>query len=134
MENDITSYHQTLSDTDLDLCDLLYQLITQNLKHATAKVWHGHPVWFTDDNPIVGYNKLKAGIKLLFWSGVAFNDSQLIPGSGKFKDAGILYQNAGDVNAAQVKHWLKLANDIQWDYKNVVKRKGVLLPLKGIPS
>jgi hypothetical protein len=84
-----------------------------------------------DGNPIVGYSKLKAGLQLMFWSGVSFEEEQLVPGkSGKFKDAAIFYKSAEQINTKDLKRWLKKANDIQWDYKNIVKRKGVLERLK----
>lgn len=134
MDTEIINYHNQFEGENFDLLNKLYHLIQTELENANSKVWHGHPVWFIDDNPIVGYSKLKAGVKLLFWSGASFNDELLIPGSGKFKDAAIIYRHADEINASQVKHWLKLANDIQWDYKNVVKRKGLLLPLKGLEA
>lgn len=84
-----------------------------------------------DSNPIVGYDKLKAGIRLMFWSGVSFDEEQLVPGkSGKFKDASITYTSAEQINIKDLKRWLKKSQDIQWDYKNIVKRKGVLERLK----
>ena len=132
MDTEIINYHNQFEGENFDLLNKLYHLIQTELENANSKVWHGHPVWFIDDNPIVGYSKLKAGVKLLFWSGASFNDELLIPGSGKFKDAAIIYRHADEINTSQVKRWLKLANDIQWDYKNVVKRKGLLLPLKGL--
>ena len=52
-----------------------------------SKIWHRHPVWFLDGNPTVGYSKLKAGIRLMFWSGASFDEDKLQPGTGKFKDA-----------------------------------------------
>lgn len=134
MDTEIINYHNQFEGENFDLLNKLYHLIQTELENANSKVWHGHPVWFIDDNPIVGYSKLKAGVKLLFWSGASFNDELLIPGSGKFKDAAIIYRHADEINTSQVKRWLKLANDIQWDYKNVVKRKGLLLPLKGLEA
>ena len=40
--------------------------------HAENKIWHAHPVWFLDGNPVVGYSKQKVGVVLLFWSGQSF--------------------------------------------------------------
>jgi hypothetical protein len=53
-----------------------------------------HPVWFLEGNPIVGYSRLKAGIRLMFWSGASFDEDKLKPGTGKFRDASILYTSA----------------------------------------
>ena len=38
--------------------------------------------------------------------------------------------SASDINAKNLKRWLTKSVTIQWDYKNVVKRKGKLLRLK----
>lgn len=100
------------------------------LPNAENKIWHRHPVWFLDGNPIVGYSKLKAGIRLMFWSGASFEEAKLKPGTGKFKDASVLYNSAEEIDMKDLKRWLKKAREIQWDYKNLVKRKGVLERLK----
>jgi hypothetical protein len=65
---------------------LLAKTIDSKLIEAENKIWHAHPVWFLDGNPIVGYSKLK--------------------------------------------RWLEKSRGIQWDYKNIVKRKGRLKRLK----
>ena len=96
------------------------------MRSAENKIWHAHPVWFLDGNPIVGYSKLKDCVRLMFWSGASFDEDQLKPGTGKFKDASIRYTSADQVKKADLKRWLKKAREIQWDYKNIVKRKGVL--------
>ncbi|MFA6262050.1 MAG: DUF1801 domain-containing protein [Bacteroidia bacterium] len=129
MESSIQSYHNALSTEDRAICDALYTIITQNLKGAENKVWHGHPVWFLDGNPIVGYSKLKNSVRLLFWSGQSFDEADLLP-EGSFKAAEARYTSAEQINAAALKRWLKKSKAIQWDYKNIVKRKGVLEKLK----
>jgi hypothetical protein len=84
-----------------------------------------------DGNPIVGYSKLKAGLQLLFWSGVSFEEERLVPGkSGKFKDASVTYTSIKEINTKDLKRWLNKSKEIQWDYQNIVKRKGVLERLK----
>lgn len=131
MDKDIQAYHKAQSKEDREICEVLYAEICKHLPKAENKVWHAHPVWFSDGNPIVGYDKLKAGLRLLFWSGVSFEEEQLVPGkSGKFKDASITYTSAAQINTKDLKRWLKKAEEIQWDYKNIVKRKGVLERLK----
>ena len=35
-----------------------------------------------------------------------------------------------EINTIDLKRWLNKAKKIQWDYKNVVRRKGVLERLK----
>jgi hypothetical protein len=106
------------------------QEIDRSLPEAESKIWHGHPVWFLDGNPIVGYSKLKGCIRLMFWSGADFAEAELKPGTGKFKDASIRYTDANQINKKDLNRWLKKAKSIQWDYKNIYKRKGKLERLR----
>ena len=112
------------------ICDTLATSIDKLLPEAESKIWHGHPVWFLDGNPIVGYSKLKAGIRLMFWSGASFEDDKLKPGTGKFKDASIIYTAVDEIKPPDMKRWIAKSKRIQWDYKNVAKRKGKLVRLK----
>ena len=129
MNKDIESYNSAQSSEDEEICVLLMQEIDKHLPQAESKIWHGHPVWFLDGNPITGYSKLKDSVRLLFWSGQSFDEPGLRP-EGKFKAAEARYTGAGDVDIEDLARWLKKAQDIQWDYKNIVKRKGELLRLK----
>lgn len=130
MEEEIVTYHNKQSEDDKVICERLWKLINQNLDNAENKIWHAHPVWFLDGNPIVGYSKQKAGIRLMFWSGMGFEEENLKPGTGKFKDASIFYTDVNQIDEEEVKRWLEKARNIQWDYKNIVKRKGELIRLK----
>lgn len=130
MKNDILKYNQSQTDGESEICNTLAALIDENLAGAESKIWHAHPVWFLEGNPIVGYVKLKAGIRLMFWSGMGFDEEKLKPGTGKFKDASMLYAAVEEIDADDVKRWLGKAANIQWDYKNLVKRKGKLERLK----
>jgi hypothetical protein len=130
MNADIKSYNNKLSVTDKAICRLLAGTIDGVLKEAESKIWHGHPVWFLDGNPVVGYSKLKDSVRLMFWSGADFEEEKLEPGTGKFKDASIRYTSVDEVNVRDLTRWLKKSRDIQWDYKNIVKRKGKLVRLK----
>ncbi|MCB1202209.1 MAG: DUF1801 domain-containing protein [Leptospiraceae bacterium] len=129
---EVKNYNDSLSIQDKEICDILATEINKNLPEAENKIWHRHPVWFLDGNPIVGYSKLKDCIRLMFWSGISFNEELLKPGTGKFKDTSIRFSNASEVKVSDLKRWLKKSREIQWDYKNIVKRKGKLMPLKGI--
>ncbi len=126
MNETISAYNNSQLPDDKIICDTLANIIDQGLPEAESKIWHAHPVWFLEGNPIVGYGKLKAGIRLMFWSGASFDEEKLKPGTGKFKDASITYTAADQINAKELKTWLTKARKIQWDYKNIVKRKGVL--------
>lgn len=126
MKDDIKAYNDSLIADDKAICDKLVKIIDDNLPKAESKIWHRHPVWFLDGNPIVGYSKLKAGIRLMFWSGASFDEEKLQPGTGKFKDASIFFDSASEINTDDLKRWLEKSTTIQWDYKNVAKRRGVL--------
>jgi len=130
MHKDIESYNAAQAAEDAAICAELAQQIDKGLPDAESKIWHAHPVWFLEGNPVAGYSKLKTGIRLMFWSGADFEEALLTPGTGKFKDASITYASKDQVKAKDLKRWLKKARDIQWDYKNLVKRKGKLERLK----
>lgn len=130
MEKGIQTYNDLQSATDQEICYLLSAEINRNLTEAESKIWHAHPVWFIDGNPIVGYSKLKAGIRLMFWSGADFDEVKLQPNTGKFKDASITYTAVEEINLDDLARWIEKSRMIQWDYKNIVKRKGVMLRLK----
>lgn len=129
MNLDVQAYHNALTDTDKAICELLYHHISTALPQAENKVWHAHPVWFIDGNPIVGYSKLKNCIRLLFWSGQSFDEPDLAV-EGKFKAAEARYTHPDQINPTDLTRWLHKAETIQWDYKNLVKRKGVLERLR----
>jgi hypothetical protein len=129
MNPDIVAYNKTQTKDDQAICDLLAAEIDKNLPKAENKIWHAHPVWFLDGNPIVGYSKLKGCIRLLFWSGQTFEEDGLEK-EGTFKAAEKRYTSVEEVNTKDLKRWLKKAKDIQWDYKNLIKRKGKLERLK----
>ena len=126
MNPDIKTYHNSLTPNDKAICDLLYSEICKALPKAEHKIWHKHPVWFLDGNPIVGYSKQKAGLRLMFWSGADFEEDELNIRGAKFKDASIFYTTAADIDTNNLHRWLNTSKNIQWDYKNIVKRKGVL--------
>lgn len=126
MHEDIRAYNNALHESDGAICELLAREIYRGLPKAESKIWHAHPVWFLDGNPIVGYSKQKAGIRLMFWSGADFEEEGLDVKGGKFKDASIFYNAVTEVSVKDLERWLRKAEVIQWDYKNIVKRKGKL--------
>ena len=130
MHADIQLYNTNLNSEDKIICDILAREIDSSLPEAESKVWHAHPVWFIDGNPIAGYSKQKPGIRLMFWSGADFEEEGLKVRGVKFKDASIFYNSASEINREDLKRWLTKSKEIQWDYKNIVKRKGVLERLK----
>lgn len=126
MKPEIQTYNNSQTDSDKLICDTLYKIITENLAEAENKVWHAHPVWFLDGNPIVGYSKLKGSVRLLFWSGQSFEEEKL-QNEGSFKAAEMRYTDSDQINEEDLKRWLQKGKEIQWDYKNIVKRKGILI-------
>ncbi len=130
MNSDITFYNLNQENGAREICEQLSTILYQLLPNAENKIWHRHPVWFLEGNPIVGYSKLKAGIQLMFWSGASFEEEGLKPGTRKFKDASKLYTSIDEINLEDLNRWIEKSKLIQWDYKNIYKRKGVLLRLK----
>jgi hypothetical protein len=129
MNAEIQEYNNLQNSTDQEICNKLAAIIDKNLPNAENKIWHAHPVWFLDGNPIVGYSKLKASVRLLFWSGQSFDEEKLTD-EGSFKAAESRYTNAEQIDTDDIERWLKKAQEIQWDYKNLIKRKGILIRLK----
>ncbi|MBS0028348.1 DUF1801 domain-containing protein [Chitinophaga sp. 22321] len=125
MNKDVQAYNDAMSVTDKAIGQKLAREINKHLAAAENKIWHRHPVWFLNGNPIVGYSKLKDCVRLLFWSGQSFGEEDLQP-EGTFKAAEARYTDVKQVDAGQLKRWLEKSVKIQWDYKNIVKRKGVL--------
>ena len=130
INKEILSYNNKQTTVDKEICNLLSYEISNSLHKTENKIWHGHPVWFIDGNPIVGYSKQKAGIRLMFWSGAGFDEAGLEVRGEKFKDSSVFYNSVSDINSKDLKRWLKKSKEIQWDYKNIVKRKGILERLK----
>lgn len=126
---EINEYNQQQDTLRRQICEELRNIIETTLPKAESKIWHGAPVWFLDGNPIVGYDNLKDGVRLLFWSGQSFDEKGLRP-EGKFKAAEARYSDSRQIDKVVVRNWLRKAQDIQWDYKNIVKRKGVLERIK----
>ena len=126
MLTDIVKYNNQHEPEFKEVCDVLAREINKGLRKSENKIWHSHPVWFLDGNPIVGYSKQKPGIRLMFWSGADFEEQALNVVGKKFKDASIFYNSAAEIKQADLRRWLKKAQEIQWDYKNIVGRKGRL--------
>jgi uncharacterized protein YdhG (YjbR/CyaY superfamily) len=130
MNEEIKSYNNKQTLDDQAICNLLAETIDNELKEAESKIWHAHPVWFLDGNPIVGYSKQKPGWRLMFWSGADFEEDDLNVTGKKFKDASVFFTGVEQIKPKELKRWLKKSRAIQWDYKNIVKRKGKLERLK----
>lgn len=115
----VAAYDAAQSATEASICRRLRAEIDRALPAATSRVWHGAPVWFIGDTPVVGYNvPAKGGVVLLFWNGQAFGDPRLKP-IGKFKAAQAWFAEASDVKSAPLRRWLKQAATALWDIRSV---------------
>lgn len=130
--DDILGYHERLDAEARPICDLLLEIIERELPDAERKVWHAHPVWFFDGNPVVGYDRLKASVRLLFWSGRSFEEEGLSP-EGGFQAAEARYTAPEQVDAVALRRWLAKAREIQWNYRDIRRNRG-LEPLRGVGS
>ena len=133
LPDDIRDYQERLDDDSRAICDLLLATIELELPDADRKVWHAHPVWFFDGNPVVGYDRLKSSVRLLFWSGQSFTVPGLAP-EGTFKAAEARYTAADQVNVELLARWLAEAREIQWNYRDIRTNRGTMVPLRGLPS
>lgn len=126
----VTAYNKAQTASAKKICDFLETCITKALSKSESKIWHGTPVWFIDENPIVSYSVRKDGrVSLMFFSGQGF-DEEALQNEGRFKAAEIFYTDVKDIKITHLKRWLKKAKTVQWDYKNIVKMKGVLKRIK----
>lgn len=122
----ISEYNKRQTVDIKAVCEFLELNINRHLKNGESKIWHGTPVWFINENPILSYSVRKNGsVSLMFFSGQSFEEEDLKP-EGKFKAAEIFYTDVRGIKITHLKRWLKKAESIQWDYKNIVKMKGVL--------
>jgi hypothetical protein len=129
MDDEIRRYNEARKGEERAVCAKLAKEIGRALPENESKIWHGHPVWFLDGNPIAGYDVLKDCVRLLFWSGASFDEKGLTP-SGSFKAAEARYTRSSQIDADDLARWLAKSKEIQWDYKNLVRRKGELRLLK----
>ncbi|MFO0699581.1 MAG: DUF1801 domain-containing protein [Nitrospira sp.] len=130
MDPKTLKYNEQQEPHHRKICDCLAEEINKHLPGADNKIWHAHPVWFVDGNPIVGYSRQKPGIRLMFWSGADFEEAGLNVVGKKFKDASVFYNDASEVRKTDLRRWLRKARAIQWDYKNLIRRTGRLERLK----
>lgn len=126
MHADTRAYNAALAPAERAIGKALAARIDAALPDAENKVWHAHPVWFLDGNPIVGYGKLKGCMRLLFWSGQSFRAKGLTK-EGSFKAAEKRYTSVDEIDDAALAAWLADARVIQWDYEHIVRRKGKLV-------
>lgn len=126
MVSEIQAYIENQSAVDQEICKKLAELIGSHMPEAESKIWHAHPVWFLNGNPIAGFSKQKAGIRLMFWSGADFDEESLNVKGKNFKDASVFYTHKDQIVQQDLIRWIQKSKEIQWDYKKLAKRKGKL--------
>lgn len=107
-DDSILSYDARLSPVQAEIAHVLRAEIEAALPKATSKVWHGHPVWFDGENPVVGYDARKSTVNILFWNGQELGEAGLVP-VGKFRAAGTQFAEAADIDRVSLRRWLKKA-------------------------
>jgi Domain of unknown function (DU1801) len=120
--NPIAAYAKAQSPELGAICDKLQAEIDRAIPNATSKIWHGGPVSFVGENPVVGYDVRKDRVDLLFWSGQLFEESLLKP-MGKDKAARAIFENASEINLPDVRRWLKKSRTIIFDYVGMYAQK-----------
>lgn len=120
--NDVVKYNQAVTGDYRPVINFLYEEFQQALPTATFKLWHGSPVWFLGEIPIVGYQDHDHGVKVLFWSGKDFSEPGLL-GMGKHRAAGITYTNVSSINVDDLRRYLRLSTEIIWDCSSLRPKK-----------
>jgi hypothetical protein len=115
-DDQIGAYAQARPHIFRAVCDQLRGLIDAALPKATSKIWHGSPVWFMDDNPVVGYSATAKAVNLLFWNGQAFGEADLEP-VGKYRAAQATFTGAAEIDPKVIRCWLKKAKSDVFDSK-----------------
>ena len=62
----IAAYTGKQSSAHTAIFQVLRTEIDKALPAATSKIWHGTPVWFVGQNPVVGYHVKAKSATLLF--------------------------------------------------------------------
>jgi hypothetical protein len=119
--DEVASYSQAQPAAFGAMCDLLRELIDKALPKAISKVWHGSPVWFIDDNPVVGYNVAAKRVNLLFWNGQSFDEPGLKP-VGKYRAAQAVYRDSDEIDPKTIRRWLNMAKSNVFDSKAFFKK------------
>ena len=120
-QDQIAAYSRGQSLAFRTICDVLRELIAAALLKARSKVWHGSPVWFIDENPVVGYNTTGKTVNLLFWNGQAFDEPDLRP-VGKYWAVQAVFGDAAEIDARMIRRWLKKAKSDVFDSKAFFKK------------
>lgn len=114
VKDPIAAYDRAQKPAQAAICGSLRKTFDAALPKATSKVWHGSPVWFIGENPVVGYTARPAYVAVLFWNGQEFDEPLLEP-VGKFHAAQVKYADVADIDAKLLARWLRKAKTDIWD-------------------
>ncbi len=119
----IRAYARALGAVDAAICRRLRSEIAAELPRAAARIWHGAPVWFIGQTPVVGYSvTAKGGVNLLFWNGQAFGEPML-SAVGKFKAAQLHFDADSEIDSKLVRRCLRKAGSDLWDHSELRKQQ-----------
>ena len=124
-DHGIDGYTKAQSRKDAAICQTLRAEIEAALPKATSKIWHGSPVWFIGENPVVGYNVTPKHVNLLFWSGQSFGEPAL-KAAGKFAAAQVQFTEVSQIDPKTLRRWLKKARTDIFDYRGHFARQRAL--------
>jgi len=110
----IAAYDKAQKPAQAAICASLRKAFAAALPKATSKVWHGSPVWFIGENPVVGYTARPAGVAVLFWNGQEFAEPRLEP-VGKFHAAQLKFTAVADIDSKLLARLLRKAKTDIWD-------------------
>lgn len=115
----VGNYASKLTPEIAAVCIALRNVIDTTLPKAKSRIWHGGPVWFIEEHPVVGYSVTsKKAVKLLFWNGQSFEEPAL-EATGKFKAAQIQFEYVSELDPKNLRRWLKKAGRLIWDYEGI---------------
>jgi hypothetical protein len=117
----VAAYVAKLSPAHCSICDTLRGLIDAVLPKSASKIWHGGPVWFDGENPVVGYDARAKGVNLLFWNGMAFDEPALKP-VGKYGAAAATFTDVSEIDPMTIRRWLKKAKADVFDSVGFFKK------------
>lgn len=105
--------------------DALRAEIEAALPQAASKIWHGAPVWFIEEYPVVGYSLKGGKASLLFWNGQSLGEPTLKP-VGKHFAAEWVFASLSELDRPALRRTLlKAGKNVFKDYASLRKAGGV---------
>ena len=91
-----------------ETAERLRAVIAATVPDATGQLWHGHPVWLSGKNPVVGFKPFPRYVTLMIWNAAPIVDRSgvLVPGA---RMSTVKYESPGQVDPVLVRDWLAQA-------------------------